>query len=80
MFEEMNLQRDRAEKISTLSPRISDDLNALLIELIEDADGEATARYKQLIGAMLGEIYCSVLRPVYQLHPDIAPDELKTGR
>jgi hypothetical protein len=80
MFEEMNLERDRAEKVSTLSLRISDDLNSLLIELIEDADSEATAQYKQLIGAMLGEIYCSILRPVYRHHPDIAPDELKTGR
>ena len=75
---EIALERDRAEKIATLALRTSDDLNSLLIELIQDAPPERTAEYKQLIGSMLDEIYVQILRPIYKLHPDIAPDELKT--
>jgi hypothetical protein len=40
---EIALERDRAEKISMLSLRVSDDLNSLLIELIKDADAAAAA-------------------------------------
>jgi hypothetical protein len=72
------LERDRAEKIATLALRTSGDLNSLLIELIEDAGPDRTAECKQLIGSMLGEIYFRILRPIYKLHPDVAPDELKT--
>jgi hypothetical protein len=77
---EIALEREQAEKISTLSLRVSEDLNSLLVELIKDADAETTAEYKRVIGSTLGEIYCRILRPVYKLHPDIAPDELRTRR
>lgn len=72
------MELDQAKTISELTLRASDDLNSVLIELIKDADAEKTAEYKKMIGAILGDIYFGILRPVYDLYPDIAPDELKT--
>ncbi len=69
---------DRAKTISELALRASDDLNSILIELLEDADDDKSAEFKKLIGSILGEIYFGVLRPVFDLYPDLAPDELKT--
>lgn len=72
------MELDRAKMISELALRASDDLNSLLIELLKGADVEKTAEYKKLIGSLLGDIYFGILRPVYDLCPDVAPDELKT--
>lgn len=71
------MEHDCAKTISELALRASDDLNSILIELLKDADLEKKAEYKKLIGSILGEIYFGVLRPVYDLYPDIAPDALK---
>ncbi|MGO9431253.1 hypothetical protein [Rhodoblastus sp.] len=73
------MSRANAETISKLALGVSEDLNSILIELLEDADDQKTTEYKKLIGSILGEIYFGVLRPVYDLYPDIAPDELKTS-
>jgi hypothetical protein len=72
------MNRAKAETVSKLALRVSDDLNSILIELLEDAGEQETREYKKLIGSILGEIYFGVLRPVYDLYPDIAPDRLKT--
>ena len=72
------MEFDQAKAISELALHASDDLNSVLIELLKGADAEKTAEYKKLIGSILGEIYFGILRPVYDLHPDLAPDELKT--
>jgi hypothetical protein len=50
------------------------------MELLQGANAEETAEYKKLIGSLLGEIYFSILRPVYEHYPDPTPDELKTSR
>lgn len=72
------MKADRAKTISDLALRVSDDLNSMLIELLDDADDQKTKEYKKLIGSILGELYFGVLRPIYDLYPDLAPDELKT--
>jgi len=74
------MKQSDAQTISKLALRASDDLNSILIELLEDADAEKIAEYKKLIGSLLGEIYFSILRPIYELYPDLAPEELKTNR
>jgi hypothetical protein len=74
------MELEQAKTISELGLRASGDLNSVLIELLKGADAEETARYKQIIGSILGEIYFNILRPVYQLYPDAAPDDLKTRR
>ena len=71
------MNRAKAEKISKLALRVADDLNSILIEILEDADDKKTTEYKKLIGSILGEIYFGILRPVYDLYPDLAPDALK---
>ena len=65
--------------ISDLALRVSDDLNSILIELLKDADDQKTTEYKKLIGSLLGGIYSGILRPVYDLYPDLAPEDLKTN-
>lgn len=72
------MEFEHAKVISQLALRASGDLNLVLIELLKGADSEETARYKQIIGSILSEIYFNILRPVYQLYPDAAPDDLKT--
>jgi hypothetical protein len=74
------MELDQAKIISELALRASGDLNSVLIELLKGADAEETARYKQIIGSILGDIYFNILRPVYQIHPDAAPVELKSRR
>ena len=66
---------DRAKIISDLALRVSDDLNSILIELLKDADDQ---EYKKLIGSLLGGIYFDILRPVYDLYPALAPEDLQT--
>jgi hypothetical protein len=68
---------DQAKTISELALRVSDDLNSILIEMLKDADDQKTTEYKKLIGSILGELYFGVLRPVYDLYPELAPDGLK---
>jgi len=68
----------RARKVSNLALRASDDLNSILIELIDGADAEKITESKKLIGALLGEIYFGVLRPVYDEYPELAPEDLRT--
>ena len=75
---EFSMKTDRAKTISDLALRAADDLNSMLIELLEDADDQKSKEYKKLIGSILGELYCGVLRPIYDLYPNLAPDELKT--
>jgi hypothetical protein len=72
------MELEHAKAMSQLALRASGDLNLVLTELIKGANAEETARYKQIIGSILGEIYFNILRPVYQLYPDAAPDDLKT--
>ena len=72
------MERERAKTISDFALRASDDLNSVLIELLKDADAGKAAEYKKTIGSILGDIYFGILRPVYDIHPDVAPDELKT--
>jgi hypothetical protein len=72
------MERDQAKAISELALRASDDLNSVLIELLKGADAEKATEYKKIIGSVLGEIYFSILRPVYDRYPDIAPDDLRT--
>lgn len=71
------MELDQAKTVSELALRASDDLNSALIELLKGANAEETGRYKQMIGSILGEIYFGTLRPVYELYPDVAPNELK---
>lgn len=33
--------------------------------------------YKLAAGKVLGEILLEVMNPIYEMHPDITPDELK---
>jgi len=74
------MQLEQAKAISELALRASGDLNSVLIELLKGADAEETAKYKQIIGSILGEIYFNILRPVYDRYPDAAPDDLKIHR
>lgn len=74
------MELEQAKAISELALRASGDLNSVLIELLKGADAEETAKYKQMIDSILGEIYFNILRPVYQLYPDAAPDDLETRR
>jgi hypothetical protein len=77
---EIEMELEQAKAISELALRASGDLNSALIELLKGADSEESTRYKQIIGSILGEIYFNILRPVYQLYPDVAPDDLQTHR
>jgi hypothetical protein len=75
---------DQAKTVAELALNISDELNSILIELLKDvellkdADAEKVSEYKQLVGSIMGEIYFGLLRPVYDLYPELSPDALKT--
>ncbi|WP_298353992.1 hypothetical protein [Rhodoblastus sp.] len=74
------MDHDQAKAISELALRASDDLNSALIEMLKGADPQQTAEYKRKIGSILGEIYYGILRPIYDLYPDVAPDDLKSAQ
>jgi hypothetical protein len=49
-----------------------------LIELLQDAPTEKVVELKRMIGALMGGVLLDILHPLYDEHPELAPEAIKT--
>ena len=77
---EATMKIERAKTISDLALRVSDDLNSILIELLKDAPTEKVSELKRMIGALMGGVLLDILHPLYDEHPYLAPEAMKTTK
>ncbi len=42
----------------------------------EGADQEEASTYRKAVGRVMGQIYCDILRPIYDQYPALTPTKL----
>ena len=75
-----HVKKQEAKIISELAQGASSDLNQILIELLKDAPPEKASELKRMIGALMGGILLDILHPLYDEHPNLAPEAMKITR
>ncbi|MBK5143866.1 hypothetical protein I2494_09065 [Budviciaceae bacterium BWR-B9] len=66
-----------AESISDLMLKIGKDINESIILVQAECSPDEFSAYKLAAGKVMGEILLEIMNPIYEMHPDIIPDELK---
>ncbi len=49
-------------------------------KMLLEAEDHQAARYRRLVGAVLGEFLTEVLIPIYRAFPDLEPPEIREAR
>jgi hypothetical protein len=75
-----HVKKGEAKVISNLALGVSQDLNQILIELLKDAPPEKVSELKRMISALMGGVLLDILHPLYDEHPDLAPEAMKTTK
>ena len=75
-----HVKRGEAKVISELALGVSRDLNQILIEILKDAPPEKVSELKRMIGALMGGVLLDILHPLYDEHPYLAPEAMKTAK
>jgi hypothetical protein len=79
------MQKDIAKHVTTIMLDCCRRLEES-IDLVSDAskDDEHEKKelmdYRSAIGKIMGHIFVDVLHPIYQRHPELEPEELKSQR
>lgn len=69
--------KDFATKVLAETTECLKRLNILLLEAQETIPADEFKQLRQGIGMVLGYMYTEVDRPIYKVHPDLEPEELK---
>jgi hypothetical protein len=75
-----HVKKGEAKVISELALGVSRDLNQILIELLKYAPPEKVSELKRMIGALMGGVLLDILHPLYDEHPYLAPEAMKTTK
>ena len=71
------IARSTAEKMATLFLRHGAELDALVADLQTQIAGEEYRQARLLIGTVMGELYLQGLYPLFVIHPELKPPELR---
>jgi hypothetical protein len=69
--------RDEAARIADLMLDLGARLDASLTHVQKVAPAEDFVAYRRAVGKVMGEILLEVLNPLYALHPDLKPSQLR---
>ncbi len=65
---------DTAKKVNELLVQCATNLNESARLVQEEASEEEFKRYRRAVGAVMGELWFEVLKPLYSEHPELKPD------
>lgn len=71
------MEREAAKQISDLMMEITFKLESSGAVAKGNCTDEEFERYSKAVANILGEVLIGVMRPIYQEHPDLAPEGLK---
>lgn len=71
------MKKEVAEQIATMLLEINGKLNNSILLVMESGDEDEIKRYKRQIGGIMGEVFFSILDPIYKEHPELKPPELE---
>jgi hypothetical protein len=72
----LTVNKHTAEKVHKLMLDISSQLDESVAFVQKECPVEEFTVYRRAIGNILGEVWDTILRPLYEEHPDLRPREL----
>lgn len=73
------MRREIAENLVDRIIDVADRLNTSVLEINGLLGQTASEAYKQGVGHVIGYMFADVLRPIFREHPDLEPENFKTG-
>ena len=67
------MDKDTAEKTSLIVQQSNAVLNQYLMDLQDNLDKKEYKEYCHKFGKVMGEIYCEILRPLWEEYPELLP-------
>ena len=69
--------KTQAKTVLDRALNASGTLNDSIFAVIAGASQEEAERYKRAVGRVMGELYCQILQPILQEHPELTPPEMR---
>ena len=70
------MDHETARKISTIIHDISSRLDESVAIAQNECSEQEFVTYRRAVGNVLGELWDTILKPLYEEHPDLRPKEL----
>ena len=71
------MDRATAAKVESVMRTISAQINETIRLVMDECEQDEFESYRKVAGQLMGEIFCDVLSPIYEAHPDLTPAEPK---
>ncbi|GEM_PF-217208 len=69
--------KEVAVPLDKLMKEITKEINESIILVQEQCSEEEFKTYRRAAAQVMGDIFLDIMNPIYNLHPDIIPDEMK---
>ena len=69
--------RSTAEKVEKIMRDVGAQINASIQVVMEGDSASEFQNYRLAAGKVMAEIFLEVLTPIYSVHPDLTPPELR---
>lgn len=71
------MERATAEKIEKIMRGVSGELDESIRIVRDNTSEQEFARYRRLVGKLMGEIFVELLQPIYSQYPELTPENLR---
>ncbi|KQV94566.1 hypothetical protein [Rhizobacter sp. Root1221] len=69
--------KETAKQISDLMLEIGSKLNQSVVLARDTCEASEFDEYRGVVGQLMGTMFLEVMNPLYSIHPELKPDELK---
>ena len=69
--------KETAKEISDLMLELGAKLNASVVLVRDTCEASEFNAYREAVGQLMGTMLIDVMNPLYSVHPELKPEELK---
>ncbi|MBL6852541.1 MAG: hypothetical protein ISS15_04015 [Alphaproteobacteria bacterium] len=71
------MERTTAVRVESAMRAVAAQIDETIRIVMDECDQEEFERFRAIAAQLMGDIFCDVLSPIYEAHPELTPLELK---
>lgn len=72
--------KQAAQAVHELALKIGKELDNSIVSIQQALSDEELKNYKLAVGKVMGDLFFEIMQPIYELHPEMVPDELNLNK
>lgn len=73
------MKHEVAEKVVAIMQSVTKAMDESISLVQQQCPDEEFAEYRKAAGQVMGYLFTDIVRPIFQEHPDLVPEAMRTG-